>query len=122
MDLGICAGNGLAWAWRRRHQLHDARVCRRECHGAVVVPIDEDWRLGRTLRIADGTILAGRDRQRTCPHLTPDCVARHGLHLVERYHPADRFTRFQWTENAILLTITVLVAGTTLARIRRRAD
>lgn len=49
-----------------------------------------------------------------------DCLRDGGYRMATYVHPADRYWRFQWTEAAILVAASVLLAGMTYRRVTRR--
>ncbi|OLF16040.1 ABC transporter permease subunit [Actinophytocola xanthii] len=48
------------------------------------------------------------------------CPLEAGYRMVEYFHPADRYWRFQWTETGILALATVLLAGPVVYRVARK--
>jgi hypothetical protein len=49
-----------------------------------------------------------------------DCLFARGYTYAVRYHPPERFWRFQWTEAGILVAASVLLGGLTVHRVLRR--
>ncbi|HET6212185.1 MAG TPA: ABC transporter permease subunit [Micromonosporaceae bacterium] len=96
--------------------------------GRDMYRITEEWRQGYLIRDRDGKAISSWEANALCPAMTGadeavrDCLIGQGGQMLERYQPADRFARFQWTENGILLAGTVLIGGLTIGRLRRRAD
>ncbi|MFF6783890.1 ABC transporter permease subunit [Streptomyces sp. NPDC012510] len=50
------------------------------------------------------------------------CLATYDLHVDVRYHPRNRYWAFQWLETAIYLTLSAILTGFGLWRIRRRVS
>ncbi|MEH1124969.1 hypothetical protein [Micromonospora sp. CPCC 206061] len=95
--------------------------------GPTVFAVHEDWTLGTVFRHTDGRDVPASTAAELCPQpaeSAPDtaCLARHGIEVLDKYHPGRRFWRFQWIEAGILVAGAVLIGGLTLARVSRRAD
>lgn len=74
-------------------------------------------------RTADGRTLDDR-RYAECTLGTTEpaatCLGRLDLHVTVSYHPNDRYWPFQWIESALLLALSLALAGYGMWRIQRR--
>jgi len=89
-----------------------------------ISPSIEAWFIERTIvdRAGRGVSIAKVDS--LCPYVpmrSNECLQKQGWQEVIRYHPANRFWRFQWTQAGILATCAALLTGFVMIRIRRRA-
>jgi hypothetical protein len=48
------------------------------------------------------------------------CLAEHGVFERLRYQPADRYSRFQWTETGLFLGLAGILSAATVVLLRRR--
>jgi hypothetical protein len=78
--------------------------------------------LGTAVQGPAGDWVSWEDAWRQCEPEEPlSCMAKRGYDRQGTlYQPADRYWRFQWTETALLLALTVALAGVTAYRVVRR--